>query len=282
MPSLTDVLTALERLYPPDSAQSWDQVGLVSGDPTQEVRRVHLAVDPTLAVIQDAVSCGADLLLTHHPLLLRGVHTVAGTTAKGAAVRALIGGDLALYVAHTNADVAAGGVNDALAQALGLTDVEPLSMEEGQPLGRVGHLPSEVTLASFASTLGEVLPAAAGGIRVSGDPEATVGRVAVSGGAGDSLFDAARAAGVDVFVTADLRHHPVLEDRETSRGGPPYVVDAGHWATESLWLARAATDLADAVAAALPEAARLETHICTLRTDPWTFTVGAEALGGRP
>jgi dinuclear metal center YbgI/SA1388 family protein len=280
--SLRQVVEALEVLYPPDTAQSWDQVGLVSGDPDQTVRRVHFAVDPTSAVIADAVAAGADLLVTHHPLLLRGVHTVAGTTAKGAAIRALIGGDLALYVAHTNADVALGGVNDALADALGLTGVGPLALEEGQPLGRVGDLAAPVSLADFATGLGDVLPAAAGGIRVSGDPEASVCRVAVAGGAGDSLFEAARAARADVFVTADLRHHPVLEDRETSRGGPPYIIDAGHWATESLWLARAAEGLADAVAAEAPEAARLETHICTLRTDPWTFTVGAEALGGPP
>jgi dinuclear metal center YbgI/SA1388 family protein len=280
VPSLSDVVAALERLYPPSTAQSWDQVGLVSGDPEQAVQRVYFAVDPTQSVIDDAVARGADLLVTHHPLLLRGVHTVAATTAKGAAVRALVRGDLALYVAHTNADVAARGVNDALAGALGLTDVEPLSIEEDQPLGRVGRLPSPVSLAAFATRLGEVLPVAAGGIRVSGEPEATVCRVAVSGGAGDTLFGAARAAGADVFVTADLRHHPVLEDRETSRGGPPYLVDAGHWATESLWLAGAAADLAEAVAAADPQAARLDTHICTLRTDPWTFTVGAEALGG--
>ncbi|MEO7070906.1 MAG: Nif3-like dinuclear metal center hexameric protein, partial [Nostocoides sp.] len=274
MTLLRDVVAALERLYPPDTAQSWDQVGLVSGDLDQTVGLVHFAVDPTQAVIDDAVAARADLLLTHHPLLLRGVHTVAATTAKGSAVRALIRGNLALYVAHTNADIAAGGVNDALASALELSQVEPLSMEEGQPLGRVGLLSSPLSLADFATRLGEVLPAAAGGIRVSGDPEATVCRVAVSGGAGDSLLDAARAARADVFVTADLRHHPVLEDRETSLGGPPYIVDAGHWATESLWLTRAAADLADAVAAAEPAAARLGTHICTLRTDPWTFTVG--------
>ncbi len=280
MITLRQVVDGLERLYPLDTAQSWDQVGLVSGDPDQPIRLVHFAVDPTQAVIEDAVAAGADLLVTHHPLLLRGVHSVAATTAKGGAIRALIGGDLALYVAHTNADVAAGGVNDALAAALGLTEVEPLTIEEGQPLGRVGLLPTPVSLADFATGLGEVLPAAAGGIRVSGDPEATVCRVAVSGGAGDSLFAAARAAAADVFVTADLRHHPVLEDRETSRGGRPFIIDGGHWATESLWLARAAAELADAVAAATPEAARLETHICTLRTDPWTFTVGAEALGG--
>ena len=104
---------------------SWDQVGLVSGDPEQPVRRVHFAVDPTLAVIEEARALGADLLVTHHPLLLRGVHSVATTTAKGAAVTSLVVGDVALYVAHTNADVATPGVCDALAAACGLSDTSP-------------------------------------------------------------------------------------------------------------------------------------------------------------
>ena len=274
MVALGEVVTLLETWFPPATAQSWDRIGLVSGDPGQEVTRVHLAVDPIQAVIAEALDASADLLVVHHPLLLRGVHSVAATSAKGRAVRALVAGDLALHVAHTNADVADGGVNDALAEALALTDVEPLAIEEGEPLGRVGLLPEEVTLRSFAERLGEVLPAAAGGIRVSGDPGGAVRRVAVMGGAGDTLFDAARAAGADVYVTADLRHHPVLEERETSAGGRPFVVDAGHWATESLWL----TSLAGRLGAALGD--RVEVHISTLRTDPWTFVVGAEAPGG--
>ncbi|CCH78436.1 conserved hypothetical protein [Nostocoides japonicum T1-X7] len=274
MVALRAVVDALELRYPPASAQSWDQVGLVSGDPEQEVRRVLLAVDPTLEVISYAVREGADLLLTHHPLLLRGVHTVAATTAKGTAIRTLIEGRVALYVAHTNADVADGGVNDALAAALELRGVGPLLEEEGQPMGRVGDLPAPVRLRAFAERLAGVLPEAAGGIRVSGDPDATVRRVAVAGGAGDTFFDAARAGGADVYVTADLRHHPVLEDRETSRGGPPYVIDAGHWATESLWLAAAGRRLVDDVATSRPGADRLEARVCPIRTDPWSFVVG--------
>ena len=109
-------MAALERLYPPDTASSWDRVGLVSGDLDQPVSLVHFAVDPTLAVIDEARAAGADLLLTHHPLLLRGVHSVATTSAKGASVTSLIVNDIALYVAHTNADVASPGVCDALAR----------------------------------------------------------------------------------------------------------------------------------------------------------------------
>ena len=276
--TLREVLEVVERLYPPATAQSWDRVGLVTGDPEQPVRRVHLAVDPTLAVIEEARDLGADLLLTHHPLLLRGVHSVATTSAKGASVTHLVVGDVALYVAHTNADVAAEGVCEALAEACGLTASEPLTTSEDQPLGRVGDLDDALPLRTFVERLASRLPRAVGGIRVAGPPDAPVRRVALLGGAGDDLFDAVRASGADVYVTADLRHHPVLEAREEARGGPPYVVDAGHWASEQVWLARAERALRTGLA---ERAARVETHISTVRTDPWTFVVGAEP-GGMP
>jgi dinuclear metal center YbgI/SA1388 family protein len=278
--TLADVVRVLEGLYPPSTAQSWDQVGLVSGDLAQPVRRIHFAVDPTLAVIEEARSLGAELVVTHHPLLLRGIHSVATSGAKGATITSLVVNDIALYVAHTNADVASPGVNDALAEACGLTDVKPLAVVEGQPLGRVGQLTEPVTLAEFTAALSAALPPSPGGLRVAGPPGARVQRVAVMGGAGDDMFDHVRASGADVYVTADLRHHPVLEAREQSRGGPPYLIDAGHWATESLWLEGAAERVRTAVAAGGEGAPKVETHISTLRTDPWDFVVGAEPPAG--
>jgi dinuclear metal center YbgI/SA1388 family protein len=277
--TLADVVRALDGLYPPDTAQPWDRIGLVSGDPGQPVGRIHFAVDPTLAVVEEARALGADLLVTHHPLLLRGVHSVATTTAKGATVTSLVVHDIALYVAHTNADVAEPGVNDALAAACGLLDVTPLATVEGQPLGRVGRLPEPTRLVDFVTGLAAALPQAPGGVRVAGPPDATVERVAVLGGAGDDMFDAVRASGADVYVTADLRHHPALEAREEARGGTPYLVDAGHWATESLWLEGAAQRLVAALVEAGWPASTVDTHICTLRTDPWDFVVGATAPG---
>ena len=276
-PTLAEVVAVLEKLYPPESAQSWDQVGLVSGDPAQPVSRIHFAVDPTLAVIEEARALGADLLVTHHPLLLRGIHSVATTGAKGASVTALVVHDIALYVAHTNADAADPGVNDALAAACGLVATEPLAMVDGLPLGRVGDLPAPLALVDFVVGLSAQLPPAAGGVRVAGPAQGQVRRVAVMGGAGDDLFDQVRSSGADVYVTADLRHHPVLEAREEARGGVPYLVDAGHWATESLWLEGAAARVVEALATTSGQSSRVETHISTLRTDPWDFVVGAEA-----
>ena len=180
---LREVVAALERLYPLHSAASWDRVGLVSGDLDQPVSLVHFAVDPTLAVIDEARDASADLLVTHHPLLLRGVHSVATTSAKGASVTSLIRNNIALYVAHTNADVASPGVCDALASACALVDVGPLEVVDGVGQGRVGSLAHPRTLREFVQHLSTVLPKTASGIRVAGSADALVTRVAVVGGA---------------------------------------------------------------------------------------------------
>ena len=275
-PSLRDVVAALESLYPLDSAADWDRVGLVVGDLDQPVRRVLFALDPTLAVIGEAREWDADLLVTHHPLLLRGVHSVATSSAKGASVTALVRAGVALWVGHTNADVADPGVSTVLADAVGLADQRPLSTEAGPAIGRVGVLASPLTLVEFADVVAAALPDTAGGIRVSGDPDAVVRTVAVMGGSGDDRFDEVRASGADVYVTADLRHHPVLEAREEARGGTPYLIDAGHWATESLWLASGRERLMTSLEQ-VPGATRVESRVSAIRTEPWTFVVGANA-----
>jgi dinuclear metal center YbgI/SA1388 family protein len=136
-PPLGAVTSVLDRLYPPAGAESWDAVGLVCGDPEQPVRRVLLAVDPTSAVVDQALDWGADLLVVHHPLLLRGVHGVPASTPKGRIVHRLVRAGCALFVAHTNADSARQGVSDALGRALGLADLRPLRPRGAQALDKV-------------------------------------------------------------------------------------------------------------------------------------------------
>lgn len=126
MPSLSDVVDLVHRWYPPESAESWDAVGLVWGDPAAEVRKVMLAVDATPEVAAQAAAWGADLLLVHHPLFLKGVHGFAPTTPKGRTLSTLVSAGCGLLTAHTNADLAVGGVSEALATALGLTEQRPI------------------------------------------------------------------------------------------------------------------------------------------------------------
>ena len=136
-PTLRQVLASLDRLYDPGWAADWDAVGLVCGDPDADVARVLFAVDPVSAVVDEAISWGADLLLTHHPLLLRPVHGVAATTPKGRLIHRLIRSGVALHVCHTNADHANPGVSDALAAALGLRDLRLLDADSADPLDKV-------------------------------------------------------------------------------------------------------------------------------------------------
>jgi len=279
--TLADVVAVLEDLYPPATAEGWDSVGLIAGDPAAPVRKVLFAVDPVATVVDEALEWGADLVVTHHPLFLKGVHSVAATTFKGSVVHRLVTAGVGLYNAHTNADSAPRGVADALADAVGLVDREPLvahfdGAETG--IGRVGRLPEPVTLGEFAQRVVDALPPVAQGIRVAGDLEAAVERVAVVGGSGDSLFDAVRGAGADVYVTSDLRHHPASELRERAgfENGTPFLVDTAHFASEWPWLTYAAADLtagAQARLAARGEEGTVTCKVSTRVTDPWTTTV---------
>ncbi|GAB1821822.1 Nif3-like dinuclear metal center hexameric protein [Herbidospora sp. RD11066] len=267
---LHTVIRSLESFYDPATAESWDAVGLVCGDPGQTVGKVLFAVDPVTAVAEEALDWGADLIVTHHPLYLKGVTSVAATTPKGRIVHRLIKAGVALYTAHTNADVADPGVSDALARAVGLSGpLRPLAPLPDRPhlgLGRVGELPVSMSLAKFAALAAHGLPRTSGGLRVSGDPDRVVKTVAVSGGSGDSLLRAARRANVDVFLTADLRHHPASEYAEDDG---PALIDAAHWATEWPWLAEAAERLTQALAAT---GNNVEARVSERVTDAWTTT----------
>ncbi|WP_306924693.1 Nif3-like dinuclear metal center hexameric protein [Streptomyces luteogriseus] len=272
MPRLSEVIAALETLWPAERAESWDAVGTVAGDPDQQVTRVLFAVDPVQEIVDEAVKLGADLLITHHPLYLRGTTTVAATHFKGRVVHTLIKNDIALHVAHTNADAADPGVSDALAAALDLRVTGPLVPDSTDPegrrgLGRLCALDHPVTVREFAARAAERLPATAQGIRVAGDPEALVRTVAVSGGSGDSLFDHVRAAGVDAFLTADLRHHPAAEFLADRAHSPLALLDAAHWATEWPWCELAASQL-DEISDR--HGWDLRVHVSKTVTDPWT------------
>jgi dinuclear metal center YbgI/SA1388 family protein len=265
-----DVIAALERAYPPVLAQSWDAVGLVCGDPAEPVRRVVFTVDATAATVEEAIASGA-MLVAHHPLLLRGVHGVGADTAKGALVHRLIRAGCALFTAHTNADAADPGVSDALAAALGITVTGPLEPREpgaSTGIGRVGTLPAAEPLSAFVARVAAALPPTAWGVRGAGDPDRPISTVAVCGGAGDSLLDAATAAGVDAYVTADLRHHPA-DEHLRGAAGVPALVDVAHWASEHPWCAQAAAVVTSALGGTV------DVHVSTRRTDPWT-------LGGAP
>ena len=287
-PNLAQVVAAFHDLYPPQLAAGWDASGLVCGRTAAPVRHVHFAVDALAATADEAVEHGAGLLITHHPLLLRGAQFIPDTDYKGHVLHTLIEGQCGLLGAHTNADAAIAGVNEALCDALNLTDrtalAEPQTQELGgeeHPVGtgRVGTLPEPLTLRALAERLADALPATAGGLRIAGRPEQRISRVALCGGAGDSLFEAVRSVGADVYITADLRHHPASEFREQElvRGTECALIDCSHAASESLWLQRAGERLQ----ALLAERGHSITFtVSSLNTDPWDFTVPTGSAAG--
>lgn len=268
-PTLGQLVSVLELAYPPQLAADWDAVGLVCGDPDATVAKVLFAVDPVLEVVDEALLAQVDLIVTHHPLFLAGVHSVAATTAKGKIVQTLISHGIALFSAHTNADHATPGVSDALGQKLAMTDLRPLVPTEGEPntgTGRVGELPETLTLEQFAELVATALPQTAHGVRVAGDPMTPVRTVAVCGGAGDG-FLAAAAQVADVYVTSDLRHHRALE--HLADGGCA-LIDISHWAGEWPWLEQAAGALLGGLGS---QGSSVQTIISKLPTDPWTSRV---------
>ena len=287
-PNLAQVVAAFHDLYPPQLAAGWDASGLVCGRTAAPVRHVHFAVDALAATADEAVEHGAGLLITHHPLLLRGAQFIPDTDYKGHVLHTLIEGQCGLLGAHTNADAAIAGVNEALCDALNLTDrtalAEPQTQELGgeeHPVGtgRVGTLPEPLTLRALSERLADALPATAGGLRIAGRPEQRISRVALCGGAGDSLIEAVRSVGEDVYITADLRHHPASEFREQElvRGTECALIDCSHAASESLWLQRAGERLQ----ALLAERGHSITFtVSSLNTDPWDFTVSTGSAAG--
>ncbi|MGV0434501.1 Nif3-like dinuclear metal center hexameric protein [Corynebacterium ureicelerivorans] len=370
-----DIVVALEAAYPPALAETWDQVGLICGDPDAEVGKVAFALDCTQDVAERAVATGAQMLVVHHPLLLHGVHSVAANTPKGKVIHTLLAGGCALFAAHTNADSARPGVSDKLAELVGITPGRPIKpvllgamdhwgvhvprsaaadlkralfaagageignyrecafsvegtgeftpveganptdgavgthftgdeirvefvakagdrrriveklrahhpyeepafdvvqMEDTQDLntatglGRIGELEEPMALRAFTQQVANALPATAWGVRAAGDPDQMVQKVAVSSGSGDSFLADVAKLGVDVYVTSDLRHHPVDEHL---RAGGPAVIDTAHWASEFPWTAQA-----ESIVSPLG----VDTEILRIRTDPWTISAHPE------
>lgn len=373
MPQLAEVIAALEEWFDPRFAESWDAIGLTCGDPAEDVTRIVLAVDAVPDTVTEAEAAGAQLLLTHHPLLLGAVHGVPTTDPKGRLVHRMIRAGIAHYVAHTNADVASPGVSDALADRIGLRELRPLeptpeaapdklvvfvpvddadhlidalaaagagvigdyercawttigvgtfrpgeaahptigrpgavesvaetrvemvvprselpavlaALHRAHPYeepafdvypqvtrpgargtGRIGELATPTTLREFVSQAVDALPRTVWGVRAAGDPDRPVRTVAVCGGSGAPYAGAARRAGADAFLTADLKHHATLEAVTERGAGAMALVDAAHWATEAPWL--------DAAAARLRErfGTTVNVTVSTTVTDPWTL-----------
>lgn len=372
MPTAAGISDWIREQFPPRFAESWDAVGDVCGRPDSQVTGVLVCVDVTPAVVQQAIDSKSNFILAHHPLLLGGVTSVAPSDYKGELLHTLIENGIALHVAHTNADSARPGVSDALATALGVVDLVPLTSAPGQELdkvvvfvppdqaqalltamseagaghigdydrcaflgegigtfrplqgarphigevgrvedvtevrlemvlprrsrdavvaalrsahpyeepafdmielaqqspgagiGRVGELPQSMSLSSFVESVAQALPKTAAGVKATGDPDALIKRVAVCGGSGESLLRDVAAAGADVYVTSDLKHHRVSEHVED---GGCALIDVAHFASEFPWCEQVAASLEHEL---ISRGDTVPVTVSRVVTDPWT------------
>ncbi len=269
---LGSIIESFESLWPIKNTEEWDVVGLVVGDREQPISKVLLTVDVTAEVIEHAIAINADLILAHHPLLLKPVNSIAQDTSKGSVLSKLLKSGIALYSAHTNADAVPTGTSAALAKAVGLKTSTPLHVfiDGVHGVGRVGKLSNPMSLGDLAAVLNSVLPATATGVRVAGDFDREVQTVALCAGAGDSYLGLALDSGADVYITSDLRHHPAQEILELAKARSKSfaLIDISHWAAEYLWLEQAKVELS-------PLLPSLIVELCEIRTDVFDFLMNA-------
>jgi len=247
MATVHDILTFLETLAPPSMKMDWDNVGLLCGSRRQEVTKVLLALDPFEGVCEEAAATGAQLIVTHHPLIFQPLRSVTDETSIGRSIQLLCRNGISAVNAHTNLDCAPGGVNDRLAAALGLGDItviEPMGTDDsGREWGllRKGTA-QEQPLTAFMDTVKKALGCE--GVRYV-DGGKPVRSVAVGGGACASELQDAYRAGCDTFVTSDVKYNQFWDARDLGMN----LIDAGHFYTEN----PVTVCLAEKIAAAFPE-----------------------------
>lgn len=230
---LKEIIEQLEEFCPPSFAEDWDNVGLQVGRTGKDVSTVFLALDATSAVIDEAIRCGADLILTHHPLLFHGVKNVTDEDYVGKRIVVLLENDMALYSMHTNFDVMgmAGEAADML--HLQNSDVLDVTYEDSisrEGLGRIGELPEHMTLKECAEYVKEVFSIPH--VRFYGDPLSPVVKTAILPGSGKDEIDVAVSKGADVLITGDITHHVGIDAVEKGI----CVIDAGHYGVEKLFI----------------------------------------------
>lgn len=226
-PSVKYIEKILNEMAPLPLAEEWDNVGLLAGKTEKDVKVILCALDFSAEVLEQAKNCHADLVITHHPVIFRGITKFTDNDWRNALLMEAIRNDIAVYSAHTNLDKAAGGVNDVLAGLLELENVEGLSNREDtlEGIGRVGCLKEPLDLFAFAEKLKRILKVERVNVVSAGRP---VRKVAVCGGSGMDFLDSAVEAGADTYVTGDIKYH----DAQEAKGKHINLIDATHQGTE--------------------------------------------------
>jgi len=239
--TVADIIEVMGAIAPTRLAEAWDNVGLQVGQKDWPVKKIWIALDPSPDVVSAACQKNIDLLITHHPLIFKPLRSIDFNSATGNSIRLAAQNQLALFAAHTNFDSAAGGLNDTLAQRIGLAnlktldksgdsgDIYPLQATNKEwGLGRIGELAKSQDLRSFALDIKKTLGLAS--VKVAGDLSLTITRAAVCTGSGSSLMKVFLASGAQAFISGDLHYHDAKEVQTAKRG----LIDIGHFASEHL------------------------------------------------
>ena len=226
-----EIMQALEKIAPKELAEDWDNPGLLVGKPSQPVSKILISLDVTLEVVNKAISDRANIIVAHHPIIFRAVKKFRTDKPLGRLLELLIKNNIAVIAVHTNLDTVCGGVNDILANKLGLQYIHPLipleqDINKGFGLGRVGVLSEPMEIRELAKQVKNALPTA--GIRIVEVENRTVKKVALCGGAGAEFIGQAASLGADVFITGDVKYH----EAQQARGLGIHLIDAGHFGTE--------------------------------------------------
>lgn len=248
MSTVTHIYDAIDRLAPFWLTMDFDNTGILVGDRNREIACALLALDCTPAVVEQARQLGAQLIITHHPVIFHPLKRVN----EDAVVYLLIRSDIAVISAHTNLDIAQGGVNDALASAIGLRDcrgLELLNEQTGAWLGRIGTLPEPLSPEAFAAHIKACLNAAS--VKFAAAPRA-IHTVALCSGSGADCLDAAISAGADALLTSEVKQHEYL----AAAAAGISIFDAGHFDTEDIVI----EPLRDYLAKEIPDVHFFTTH----------------------
>ena len=233
-----DIINKLESQSPIDAAMEWDNVGLLIGDTNREVKKVYIALDASDDVISHTIDVGADMLITHHPLIFSGMKRLTSDDFIGRRVISLIKNDIAYYAIHTNFDVY--GMGALAEEALELDGAMPLDISHGEEgMGRIGNLTEPLNLKKLASEVKRRFDINA--VRVYGNLDTKVQKIAIMPGSGKSEIDNALEQGAEVLITGDIGHHDGID--AVAKG--IFIIDAGHYGLEHLFIDYIASYLSD-------------------------------------
>jgi dinuclear metal center YbgI/SA1388 family protein len=264
-PTLAQLAKIIEKRYPKSLASDWDSVGLIVGKQKNVIKKILLTVDVTKDIVNEAIENEIDLIISHHPLILEPEEVEDVRKFKEQIKELMNQNNLSLYVAHTNADAAIGGVNDSLINLLKIKNLKSFGPEN---IGRIGELDNFKEIKNIVSDLESIIPKSNNAILVSGNLLRQVKSIAVCGGSGSFLLEQVRSLNVDLFITSDLKHHSVLDNKELDG---PVLISISHWASERIWLDDFLIQLKNDLAKVNFES---EVLISSKVTDPWDLSIG--------